>query len=171
VGTILVGLGSGCASPSRTPAARETQARYQFNLAVRQYHVPAGDATNALDRAALQDKAAQEYQRLAREYADVPRWAASSLCSLGQIYIDRGQIKEGLTCFEQVGQRYPMEHWEVIQAWKSAADCLWDNRNRGEALLYYRQIVNTYGNQPGQPPMFDTIVGIARSRLKDVETP
>ena len=126
--------------------------------------VPAFDATNAVERVTLLDRAAREYRQLATDYEDVPAWAAAALRREGEIHVERGDLKQSLFCFEQVGQRYPQQHWEVIQAWKAAADYLWNTRHRGEARLYYQQIVNTYG-RPGQPPMFDTIVHISRQRL------
>ena len=133
---------------------------------MRSSDVPAFDATNAVERVVLLDRAAREYHQLATDYADVPSWAAAALRREGQIHVERGDLKQGLSCFEQVGQRYPQEHWEVIQAWKAAADYLWTTRHRGEARLYYQQIVNTYG-RPGQLPMFDTIVHVSRQRLAE----
>lgn len=169
------GVGMGCA---HTPAqaaghkvsARESKARYEYNRVIRQYQLPAIDATNAVERVAMLDQTAFELEAMVREYAEVPKWAAIALRTLGKIHIERGQLKEGLACFEQVGQRYPQEHWEVIQAWREAGDTLWETHHRGEARLYYRQIVSTY-DRPGQPPMFDTIVRVARARLEESNPP
>lgn len=161
---------TGCASTAPGPSPREAKARYQFNHIMRTCQVAAEDATNEVDRVTLLNQAARSYQQLARDYSDVPRWAAASLRSLGQIHVEQDELKEALSSFEQVGQLYPGEHWEVIQSWKAAGDALWNARHRGEAALYYRQIVDTYG-RPGQPPMFDTIVGIARGRLKEQGLP
>ncbi len=166
---VVAGGAAGCASASG-PKARLSQARYQYNRVTGQVYIKALDATNAVERITLLDVAAEEYGRVAREFPDVPAWAAAALRSEGQIRLERGQLGEALTCLEQVGQRYPQEHWEVIQAWKAAADHLWDTRHRGEARVYYRQIVSTYG-RPGQPPMFDTIVSVARQRLAERDTP
>lgn len=171
----LVGGGLGCAhgaDPAKGAgvSARESKARYEYNRVIRQYQLPALDATNAVERVAMLDQTAFELEAMARTYADVPQWAAAALRTLGTIHIQRGQLKDGLACFEQVGQRYPQEHWEVIQAWKDAADTLWETHHRGEARLYYRQIVNTY-DRPGQPPMFATIVRVARDRLAEPNLP
>ena len=161
---------TGCASTAPGPSPREAKARYQFNHIMRTCQVAAEDATNEVDRVTLLNQAARSYQQMARDYSDVPRWAAASLRSLGQIHVAQDALKEALSSFDQVGQLYPGEHWEVIQSWKAAGDALWNARHRGEAALYYRQIVDTYG-RPGQPPMFDTIVGIARGRLKEQGLP
>lgn len=167
---LLLVVAWGCAAPTSGTGARAAKARFEYNRIMRELLVRAGDATNAVLRMALLDQAALEFQRFERDFRDEPRWAASALRSLGQIQLDRGQIKLALDCFEQVGQRYPNEHWEVIQAWKESADALWKSEHRGEASVYYQQIVTTYG-RPGQPAMFDTLVGIARVRLKECEAP
>ncbi len=162
----LAVLAMGC-STTPSPSARERQARFAFNQAMRVYQLPVGDATNSVDRAALLDQSAAAYDKVEQDYRDVPRWAAAALRCRGQVHLDRGQVKAALACFDQVGRRYPGEHWEVIQAWKAAADTLWAAQQRSEARLYYRQIATTYGGKSGQPPMFDTIVTVARSRLKE----
>lgn len=170
---IACALFSAAAGCSSTPssAKRDEQAKFLYNQTMRLYHIAAGDSTNSEQRVALLDQAAQNYESLARDYSDVPRWAAASLRNLGQIQLERGQLKDALASFEQVGRRYPGEHWEVIQAWKAAGDALWLTRQRGEALLYYRQIVNVYGGKTDQPPMFDSILQVARARLKDAAAP
>lgn len=167
---VLAALAVGC-STTPTISEREHQARFAFNQTMRLYHVPASEASNTVDRAALLDQSAFAYKKLEQDYSDVPRWAAASLRNLGQINVERGQLKEALVCYEQVGRRYPDEHWEVIQSWKAAADALWAAHQRSEAMLFYRQIVNTYGGKAGQPAMFDTIVTVARSRLKEAGGP
>lgn len=166
---LLVGAW-GCATPTSGTDQRASKARYEYNRIMREFRVPAGDATNATERMVLLEQVAREYERFERDFRDQPRWAAAALRSLGQVQLSRGQVKPALDCFEQVGRRYPHEHWEVIQAWKEAADVLWQSEHRGEASVYYRQMINTYG-RPGQPAMFDTLVGIARARLKECEAP
>jgi tetratricopeptide (TPR) repeat protein len=134
---------------------------------MRIYVAPAAEATNEVDRAALLDQAEAAYQKIADEYTDVPAWAANAWRTLGQLKIQRGRLRDGLYCYEQVGRLYPAVHWEVIQAWKAAADALWMRQLNLEAIQYYQKIVLTYGGKPGQPPMFETIVDIARSRLRE----
>ena len=168
--SLLALLPCGCASSGPTPAQRDAEARYHYNQAMRLYRVPTADASNEVDRVVLLDAAAKEYARLAHVYRDVPRFASASWRSLGMIQLARGELREALTALEQVGRLYPDQHWEVIQAWKAAADALWNARHRAEAALYYRQIVSVYG-KPGQPPMFDTLVVIARARLAEEATP
>lgn len=169
-GMIGLWLVAGCATAPGGAHAREPKAKFEYNRIMREYRVPAEEATNEVERVAMLDQVAQAYADFSQEYADVPRWAAAALRARGQIHVVRGQFQDALACFEQVGQRYPQEHWEVIQAWKEAADLLWETQHRGEAVLYYRQIVQTY-DRPGQPPMFGTLVDIARSRLQENQRP
>lgn len=167
---ILLLVGWGCKTPTDGGVQRDAKARFEFNRIMRERMVPAGDATNVAERLVMLDEAAQEYETFERDYRDQPRWAAKALRTLGQLQLRRGQVKQALDCFELVGQRYPNEHWEVIQAWKEAADVLWQQEQRGEASVYYNQIVTTYGRS-GQPAMFETLVNISRARLKECETP
>ena len=167
---LLLVVAWGCSTPTRGAAARESKARFEYNRIMRELRVPAEDATNAVQRFPMLEQAAAAYEQFERDFRDQPRWAAAALRSLGQIQLSRGQTRLALDCFEQVGQRYPNEHWEVIQAWKESADILWKSEHRGEASVYYQQIVTTYG-RPGQPAMFETLVGIARARLKECEVP
>lgn len=161
---------AGCATSPDQGAQRLSKARFEYNRIMREFRVPAEEATNDVQRLAMLEQAAVEYLQFTQNYGDCAPLAAAALRSLGQIHLALGEGKEALSCFEQVGQRYPQEHWEVIQAWKQAADTLWETRHRGEATLYYQQIVTTY-DRPGQPPMFETVVNIARSRLKERGVP
>lgn len=157
---------AGCSTTPSHSSDREAKARFEYNRIMREFRVPAEEATNDVTRVAMLDQVAEAYLEFTQEYGDVPRWAAAALRSLGQVHLERGEFRDALASFEQVGQRYPQEHWEVIQAWKEAADMLWETRHRGEAVLYYQQIVDTY-DRPGQPPMFETLVNIARLRLRE----
>ena len=126
---IMVGVviwAAGCASPSRDGAQRLSKARYEYNRIMRDFRVPAEEATNEVQRLVMLEQAASEYLQFTQDYGDCAPLAAAALRSLGQIHLALGEGKEALSCFEQVGQRYPGEHWEVIQAWKQAADTLWD---------------------------------------------
>lgn len=167
---ILLVVAWGCTTPTSGAEQRAAKARFEYNRIMREWVVPAGDATNTVERMDLLVQAAQEYQQFERDFRDQPRWAAAALRSLGQVQLNRGQVKSALDCFELVGQRYPHEHWEVIQSWKEAADVLWKSEHRGEASVYYQQMINTYGRS-GQPDMFTTLVDIARERLKECEAP
>lgn len=167
---LLLVVAWGCRTPTGGPSDREAKARFEYNRIMREWVVPAGDVSNTVERMDLLEQAAQEYEQFERDFRDQHRWAAAALRSLGQVQLSRGQVKAALDCFELVGQRYPHEHWEVIQAWKEAADTLWQSEHRGEASVYYQQMINTYG-RPGQPAMFETLVDIARARLKECESP
>ena len=161
---------AGCLSPHGDVAKRASQAKFEFNRIVREYQVPAGDATNAVQRGAYLTNAVTAFRALAERYPDQPQWAAQSMRCIANIHRAEGRRAEALATYEQLVHRYPGEHWEVIQAWKSCGDLLWDSRMKELAREYYRQIVDTYGG-PGQPPMFDTLVHIARQRLADGARP
>lgn len=165
---VLLGvLAAASACVTRSPEeVAEARARYEYNRIVRQFQVPRGDSTNALERAALLDKSLQELQNLRNEYPDATPWVAMALRQTGEIYVERGQEKEAVRAFTLVGVYYMGEDWEVIQAWKAAGDLLWSNGKKEAALPYYRDIVQRFA-RPGQPDLYDTIVRIAQDRIAE----
>jgi tetratricopeptide (TPR) repeat protein len=155
---------AGCLSTRSDAERRTAQARHEFMRVVRELQVPAGDATNEVVRGELLTNAVAGYLDLVARYPDQPQWCAQALRSVANIYRAEGRRAEALATYERLAHRYPGEHWEVIQAWKAAGDLMWDSRMRELARGYYQQIVDTYSG-PDQPPMFQTIVDIARQRL------
>lgn len=162
----LILAAAGCQSSRARPAKRAASAKHAFNLVVRQAHVPAGDSTNDIERAELLVRAAAGYQDIVKRYPDQPQWAAQSLRSLGNVYQLQGRPADALSAYDRVGRDYPGEHWEVIQAWKSAGDLLLDTGDREGAARYFRRIVDTY-DRADAAPMFRTLVDISRRRLGD----
>jgi len=157
-------VAAGCLSSRNATERRAAQARHELKRVVRELHVPAGDATNEVVRGELLTNAVAGYLDLVARYPDQPQWCAQALRSVANIYRAEGRRAEALATYERLAQRYPGEHWEVIQAWKAAGDLMWDSQKRELARGYYQQIVDTY-SAPDQPPMFQTIVDIARQRL------
>lgn len=154
-----------CATRSPEQLADAT-ARYEFKRIVREFQVPASEATNELQRVELIDQALAALESLRTNYPTAQPWAAMSLRQIGQIHAERGERKEALAAFARVAVLYPTESWEIIQASKAAGDLLWDSGMKKQALMFYQDIVDQYGG-PGQPEMFDTLVRISRERIKE----
>lgn len=162
-------LGS-CSSPKPAMDQRAREARYEFNRVVREYHVPMSEATNDLERGVWMTNALAGYEAICRDFGDQAKWAAQSLRSMGNVYLAQGDRARALRCYDQVGRDYPGEHWEVIQAWKSAGDLLWDSGMKSEGAKYFSLIVQTYAGMD-EPPMFKTLVEISRDRLAGIGAP
>ena len=167
---VVLGVAAGCAT--RTPVAAATSAaQYEYKRIVREYQLPAADATNALERAALLDQAVQAYEALRQQHPEASPWAAAALRAAGAIHAERGNRKEALSAYARVGVLYPGEEWEVIQAWRAAGDLLWTAGIRDQAILFYKDIIEKF-DQPGKPPLFETLVRIAKDRLAEAaQTP
>lgn len=159
----LLACAAGCISRSPEQAS-ESRARYEFKRIVREYQVPASESTNEVERTALLDQALQAFESLRTDYPDAQPWTAMALRQVGVIHASRGERKEALAAYAQVGILYPNEEWEVIQAWKAAGDLLWDSGMKKEALPFYRDIADRF-QKSGQLPMYDTIARIARERI------
>jgi hypothetical protein len=86
---ILLVVAWGCTTPTSGAEQRAAKARFEYNRIMREWVVPAGDATNTVERMDLLVQAAQEYQQFERDFRDQPRWAAAALRSLGQVQLNR----------------------------------------------------------------------------------
>jgi tetratricopeptide (TPR) repeat protein len=161
---LYLAMGAGCVSPGGNADRRERQARHDFNQVVRELHVPAGDATNDVMRGELLTNAVKGYLAIVQQYPDQPQWGAQALRSVANIHRAEGRRGEALAAYARIAHKYPGQDWEIIQAWKSAGDLLWESKMKELARDYYRQIVTAYG-EVRDPPMFQTIADIARRRL------
>jgi len=161
---LALAVGAGCVASGGNVDRRERQARHEFNQVVRELHVPAGDATNDVMRGELLTNAVKRYLAIVQQYPDQPQWGAQAMRSVANIYRAEGRRAEALATYERIAHKYPGQDWEIIQAWKSAGDLLWDSAMKELARDYYRQIVDAYG-EVHDPPMFQTIADIARRRL------
>lgn len=165
-GLLAAGL-TACAT--RAPMeSEEARARYEFKRIVRAYEIPAAETTNAADRAAYQEQALLAYEALRAAYPNARATAAAALRAVGHLHAARGERKEALAAFARVGVLYPEQEWEVIQAWRAAGDLLWTAGMKKEALPFYQDIVTTF-DRPDLPPLFDTIVRIARDRIANAK--
>src|SRR5207249_1837301 len=115
-------------------------------------------------REKLLAQAAAGYTTLAKKYSDQPFWAAQALRSLGNVRIAQGQTNLAIKIFSEVATKFPQLEWEVLQAWKSAADVLWEIGRQDESKLFYRKIVERFDLTDAQP-IVKTIVHGSKIRL------
>ncbi len=157
---------TGCASgPKQTPEQRYLAAQELFDRTAANYHLPSAEAHGSA-RAKLLAQAAAGYQQVLKQYPDQPHWCAPALRSLGNVRAAQGRLNDAIRAYDRVAQQYSTEDWEVLQAWKSAADLLWDAGRREEGRGYYRKIVTQF-DRPDIPAIYKIIVRSARNRLGD----
>jgi tetratricopeptide (TPR) repeat protein len=144
-----------------TPASHET-ARQVFNRTVRDYHLPSAEASGP-KREKLLAQSATGYEQVLRLGASDRPLCASALRSLGNVRAEQNRLDEAVKLWSQVGERYPACDWEVIQAWKSAADFLWDAGQKNEAAPFYRQIFERFRSAPS--PIMRTVARAASRRV------
>ena len=156
---------SGCKekSPSPTPATGE--ARTLFTNTMARFHVPSAEATGA-ERERLLGEATKGYSELLKLFPTETNLCARSLRALGSIHATRGQTNEAVKFYAAVGEKYASEDWEVLQAWKSAADLLWDGSQRHEAKKFYARIVERFGKKDA-PQIIQQVVRGSKARLAE----
>ena len=155
---------SGCSSRATAPTVDSTvAAKDLFDQVTRDYHLPSADAQGAA-KAKLLQQAAAGYDNLLRKYPDSTPWAAQSLRSLGNIRAEQGKLDDAVRVYASVVTRYPMADWEILQAWKSAADLLWDANRHAEAKTFYQKIVTRF-DTPSASAVIKTIVRASQNRL------
>lgn len=152
---------AGCATQS--PEQRAAGAKELFDQTTHQFHLPAG-ATAGAERDRLLQQAAAGYEQLLRRYADQPVWCAMALRSLGNVRAAQGRLDDAVKLYDCVASRYPSQDWEILQAWKSAADLLAEAGRPAEARQFDQKIVNRF-DRPDEPEIVRTIVRAARRRL------
>jgi tetratricopeptide (TPR) repeat protein len=151
----------GCATPPQQDPA--VAARQLFDETTKLYHLPSADAKGA-EQKRLLAAAATGYERLLRSYPGQTFWCAQSLRSLANVRATQGRTEEAIHLYRQVGEKYPDQAWEVLQAWKSAGDLLWNDSRQAEAKAFYQQIVTRF-DKPEEPPIFRAVVRGAKARL------
>ena len=153
---LFLALLLGCA-----PASHET-ARQVFDRTVREYHLPSAEASGA-QREKLLAQSATGYQQVLRLGGNDRPLCASALRSLANVRAEQGRLDEAVKLWSQVGRQYNACDWEVLQAWKSAADLLWDAGRKNDAAPFYRQIVQRFSSAPS--PIMQTIARAASRRV------
>jgi tetratricopeptide (TPR) repeat protein len=165
---LLLLVVSGCEKKAPPPApadplARERDAKQLFERATKLYHLPSAEATGA-EKQKLLAQAAATYEQLLKNDGDQSAWAAQALRSLGNVRAEQGRIDDAVKLFSQVDQKYPDQQWEILQAWKTAGDLLWDANRRDDAKPFYKKLVERF-DTPDAPAIYKTVVHGARSRL------
>ena len=156
---------AGCATVDK--AARQQQraaaAKELFEQTVKLYHLPSGEA-QGMEREKLLAQAAAGYERLLKNYSDQPHWCAPALRSLGNIRATQGRVADAVKIYRRLEKQFPRDDWEILQAWKSAADLLWEAKQPEEAKVFYRKIVARF-DQPDAAAIVKAIVRGSQSRL------
>ncbi len=161
----LLLLLAGC-SKSETPAQRADAAKALFDRATKEFHVPSAEVRGAEQRR-LQDQAAAAYEALLNRYPEQSNLCAQALRSLANIRAAQTNLNEAVRLYASVGQKYPQEDWEVLMAWKSAADLLWDANRRSEAMAFYQKIVARF-DKPDAPQIVRMVVRGSTNRLAEI---
>ena len=156
----------GCARPERKIAEQQlryTAAKNSFEQAANQYDLPSADLQGA-EKMRLLGLAAAGYEKVLKKYPDQKFWCAQALRCLGNVRAAQGRLDDAVKIWVRVEKEYPQQDWEVLLAWKSAADQLWDAGRQDEARAFYRKIVEQFDNGE-EPTAIIQIVQGAKFRL------
>src|SRR5262245_17831616 len=163
-------LSLGCDSRNQPSSQqRYDAAKTLFEQTTKNFHIPSAEAKGA-DRAKLLDQAAVAYQQLLEKYPDQDYWAAQSLRSLGNIRAAQTHLDEAIKHYTAVERNYPQHDFEVLMAWKAAADLLWDAGRREEAKGFYQKLVTRF-DKSQRAQVVQTVVRGSRMRLTDGDLP
>ena len=153
----------GCRAKPQSPAERTAAAHALFDQATKEFHTPSAEAQGT-ERQRLLDEAARSYERLLAEFPEQRDLGVQALRGLGGIRASQGKTNEAVRLYAAVGEKYPERDWEVLQAWKAAADLLWDAQRPEEAKKFYAQIVARFDKQE-TPQIYQTVVRGSKARL------
>lgn len=161
---LLVGLAGGAAADKETRSQQRAQAAKDlFEQAVKLYHLPSAEA-QGVGREKLLSQAGSGYGQLLKKYSDQPHWCAPALRSLGNIRAAQGRLPDAVKCYTRLEKQFPHEDWEILQAWKSAADLLWEAGRSEEAKVFYRKIIARF-DQLEAAPIIQAMVRGSKKRL------
>lgn len=155
----------GCGSKVGTPDQRFAEAKALFESTAKTYHLPSAEARGP-EQQRLLSSAASGYEAVVRQYSDQPFWCAQSLRSLANVRASQGQLDEAIKLYARVGDRYPAEEWEVLQAWKSAGDLLYEANRKSEASTFYQRIIQRF-DVASSPAIVKATVRGAKRRLEE----
>ena len=158
----------GCREAQPTAAVSGTNSvssRALLEEATREFHMRSAEA-NGAERKRLLEEAATRYERLLKDFPGDEDVCAQAIRELGSIRALQGNTNEAVKLYMAVGERYPKRDWEVLMAWKSAADLLWDGNRREDARKFYAQIVERFGsNEAAQ--VVQAVVRGSKARLAE----
>lgn len=153
--------------PQRDAVPRHVEAQLLFEKATKEFHLPSAEASGA-KKEKLLAQAAAAYEQITNDYPDQPAWAAPAMRSLGGVRVEQGRLTEGIQLLDQVGRKFPDQSWEILQAWKTAGDVLWEANRRAEAGKFYEKIVARFDTADA-PAIYKTVVRGARGKLADAK--
>jgi len=133
----------GCSEQPKIPEDRALAAKTLFEETTKNLHLPSAQAQGS-ERLRLQKQAAAAYEQLLKKYPEQEFWAAQALNSLGNLFAAQTNIAAAVKQYTAVEKRYPNRDWEVLMAWKSAGDLLWEFNRRTEAKAFYEKILVRY---------------------------
>ena len=160
---VCVALLLGCRAKPPLPAERSAAARALLDRATKEFHTPSAEAQGA-ERKRLLDAAARSYERLLAEFPEERDLGVQALRGLGSIRASQGNTNEAVRLYAAVGEKYPERDWEVLQAWKAAADLLWEAHRTEESKKFYAQIVARF-DKPDAPQIYQTVERGSKARL------
>ena len=134
---------TGCARKPLSSPEKYDAAKALFESTSKQFHIPSAEAKGP-EKLRLQQQALAGYRQVLKQYPDQDHWAAQSLRSIGNIYAAQTNLTAAVEQYSELGRCYPNERWEVLMAWKSAADLLWDANQRDRAQEFYTRIVQRF---------------------------
>ena len=155
----------GCKPGAPSSGEQPVSARLLFEQTTREFYGPSAEAKGT-ERERLLNEAASRYSRLLKEFPGETNLCAQSLRVLGSIHAIRGQTNEAVKLYAAVGDRYGSEGWEILQAWKSAGDLLWESNQRGEAREFYAKLVERFGKNDA-PQIVRQVVRGSKTRLAE----
>ena len=134
---------AGCVRKQQSSVEKYETAKALFESTSKQFHIPSAEAKGP-EKLHLQRQALAGYRQVLKKYPDESHWAAQSLRSIGNIYAAQTNLTSAVEQYSEVARRYPNERWEVLMAWKSAADLLWDANQHNRAQQFYAKIVQRF---------------------------
>ena len=126
---------TGCGQGPRATTPRPPgEGEALLKQAVEEFHNRSADARGA-EKERLLREAAARYERILKEWPGDEALAIQARSGLASVCALRGDLLGAVKHYAVIGEKYPHRSWEVLQAWKAAADLLWDANQRGEPRL------------------------------------
>jgi TolA-binding protein len=117
-----------------------------------------------VERQRLLTEAATRYERLLKDFPAESDICAQALRELGSIRALQGNTNEAVKLYTAVGDKYSDREWEVLMAWKGAADLLWDGNRHEDARKFYARIVERFGSNSASQ-VVQAVVRGSKARL------
>lgn len=155
---------AGCSGKKEAGTQAAAGAKEMFEETVRAFHLPSAEAAGER-KAELLRRASEGYQRVLAQHPDDAFWAAQALRNLAAVRAAQSNLSEAVKLYAAVGDRYPNESFEVLQAWKAAADLLQDQGRTPEGRAFDQRIVERFVGT-NQPALIQTVVKACRKRLE-----